>query len=275
MYGERVINENEYYLLTEDDKNKIIEIDFEDNHEKIYFPSWIKKLMIKKYNHKLDNLPENLEKLDIMFCGNKCEIDLYDLPESLEHLQMYNYKETINYLPKNIKILSLSGEYSNNFSNIPNNLKNLWLLNTNHIAVNLDSLPSNIENLYLKNYDIPLYNLPNNLKRLSIECHYNHNLDNLPINLEYLYIEHYDIPLNFLPENLKELCVLYSENKQIFNNLPLELEVLTIPCIYESITNLPKKLKKIIICERGEKEKTEIMKEEIINILGDIIIEIK
>ena len=101
------------------------------------------------------------------------------------------------------------------FNNIPKYIKKLIIDFDDYDNINIDNLHNGLEELYILeesggNFNKPINNLPNTLKKLCIiSCEFNQSLD-------------------YLPKGLKELVILNGEFNQSFDNLPNTLEYLVI-----------------------------------------------
>lgn len=99
-------------------------------------------------------------------------------------------------------------------------------------------------------YNLPLDNLPNNIKCLYIGKNFNQSLDNLPnevISIIFHKGSIFDKPLDFLPLGLKALHLGLFYNCPL-DNLPENLEEFSVPYHFtHSMINFPKNLKRIYI----------------------------
>ena len=101
------------------------------------------------------------------------------------------------------------------FNNIPKYIKKLIIDFDDYDNINIDNLHNGLEELYILeesggNFNKPINNLPNTLKKLCIiSCEFNQSLD-------------------YLPKGLKELVILNGEFNQSLDNLPNTLEYLVI-----------------------------------------------
>lgn len=117
-------------------------------------PLGLEKLIIRSNNFivNLDNLPDGLIKLII----SSLKISLMDnLPSKLKYLFIYNLGELVKLecLPNSLNKLLISGKTKfNKISNIPNNIKEILILQKNHkkliqynINLDINSNSSNIQ----------------------------------------------------------------------------------------------------------------------------------
>ena len=122
---------------------------------------------------------DNLTHLTFGFCFNQPII----LTNNLTHLTLGNiFNQQIELL--NIKYLNISCNTMHLIENLPNSLKELILNN---------------------NFDLPLNDLPNQLKIMKIlNNSYNKDLNNLPNSIEIIELnQNYNRPFINIPENLK------------------------------------------------------------------------
>jgi len=131
----------------------------------------------------------------------------------------------------------------------------------------IDNLPSYIEELYFDNNEIefscysqfnnPIDNLPNGIKKITFGKSFNQPIDHLPETIEYLCFEgDFNQPIDKLPSGVKEIsfqCNMCLDNISMFNqpidNLPKGLVKLYLK-LYRfnyRIDNLPKNLKELHI----------------------------
>ena len=126
---------------------------------------------------------------------------------------------------------------------------------------NIDYLPEGITHLHLgRKFDKPLNNLPLSLKCLLIEanklnwCDFSQSLDFLPSGLEFLSIKlsnKFNYPIDLLPSSLKYLYLGCKGFKHPINNLPCNLEELSIVNFdIKNTHDLPLKLKEFNITEK-------------------------
>ena len=114
---------------------------------------------------------------------------------------------------KNLKKLSLSYDFDKEII-LPPNIKILSIACNNQNL--MDSLPNTIEILEFQEwFDIPMDNLPNSIKKITIyyctDIIYSHELNNLPRSLELLELPiNYKLPIKNIPENCK---IVYHNNE--------------------------------------------------------------
>jgi hypothetical protein len=150
------------------------------------FPKSLKEVIFNyNYNYPLDNLPNNLEILN---------------------LKNSNFNYTVDNLPNNLVVLNLGNNFNNNVNFLPSSLRILTL----GISFNksIDNLPMNLVKLKIEGrFDLSIDNLPNNLKYLVFNNNYNLDINILP-DLEYLEIGHsFNKNINYLPSMLKVLII--------------------------------------------------------------------
>ncbi len=192
-------NTTKFYALNEEDydlDNTSFCICFKDDgrYNKLVFPEWIKNLVIERYKHELDNLPNNLKYLRVHSKLNKKITKLDHLPINLEKLSlmedmMGESNFNLDYLPENLKYLHIMGEM---------------------VECKLDNLPNNLQHLklFLYDTDVRLESLPQNLKTLELSMKYKYTFTNLPNKLEKLILDSdYAATFTDLPGSLREVVL--------------------------------------------------------------------
>jgi hypothetical protein len=244
-------------------------------------PDHIKKITIEneEYYKPITNFPSQLEEFNFhtefyYFPNDK----MFAFPKTLKKLGWYcygceNLAIYLAMLPDNLEVLTIGIEFKvaelNHFTNLTN-----LTIDIEDFNEPLDNLPNTIKKLsiYSTVYNQPLNNLPNGLIDLHFstrcECNdYTFDLDYLPQSLEKLILPgNYKGNLDNLPSNLKYLEISYDFEKSI-NNLPDSIETLFWLSIYEykgKITKLPINLKEVIF---GHNYQTKNMKQKIRKIL--------
>lgn len=155
------------------------------------------------YNQSLDYLPHSIKYLKLY---SKCLYSLSNLPTSIEYLDidiirnMIGNKITaINYLPDNIKVLSLDGNGEINIEKLPRHLEVLHSLNpTGGLNINMKEF-SEMKNLteiffdykFNKSIDNNNVHWPDSIKYLSFGEEFNQPLHNLPKYLEQIEVGSY------------------------------------------------------------------------------------
>lgn len=204
----------------------------DDEMKKIKFYSNIEDLpsnikMIKFGHDKVcdidGTLPNELEFLVLAGCYDD-KID--NLPSSLIGLEVgVLFNETVDFLPINLKFLSLADSVFNN---------------------SVDNLPPNLEYLFFGNhFNQPVDNLPNKLKIVHFGYDFNQPIDNLPDSIEELALvktifgefdsdgdtdyhhSSFNQKINKLPKSLKRLYIS-ERHKEEINNIPEGCEIIKI-----------------------------------------------
>lgn len=227
-------------------------------------PKGLKKLhMPLFYNWKLDNLPDELEELSVyVFIDNNNFTNYFDfLPESL----------------KELKISSLTREWSGCIDNLPNGLEKIFL-GTN-VDCELNNLPRNLKVLHLgKKYMRMIYNLPDGLEELKIINNYKYlreiflsapivklkkiiikheccntlytvssfDLQSIPSSVEEIVFDNnFNQPLDYLPPGIKKITFGTNFNHSIGpKNMPDSVEYLKLGYNYNiRISKYPANLK--------------------------------
>lgn len=160
-----------------------------------FFPSFIKDIkMCFKFNCDIfDNLPEDLERLEIQDIPNALEItkELNNLPNKLKVLIMVNvwYNLGLDNLPSSLEVLELGFKnlYLNKFDNLPSNLKYLkinFINRKKNKIPELNNLPDSLEYIELENYNGFIINkYPKNLKKIKYRTEEEKELTNVPENI--------------------------------------------------------------------------------------------
>jgi hypothetical protein len=248
-------------------------------------PSKLKRLKIKKLkvNIKPNTLPNSLLFLNLVVIDNVLILEKNVLPDNLILLELenYNYKFKVEDLPNNLKYLILKNsqidfepgvfhmnleslkiienrpDININYTNLPPNLKELYILFDHHYRENPPYiLPNTLEKLSLKSYHHNIKNnvLPNNLKILKLYYIRTDKMienDSLPLGLVELYLGGHNIELPEL-KKLKNLRILEINNRIELKDIHfLEgIEILQFSDNYDldiHISHLPKSVKKIIM----------------------------
>jgi hypothetical protein len=124
------------------------------------------------YNYKIvqETLPNSL--LSLSFFYNKCEIEPYVLPTSLQYLKLgynYNYEIKPNVLPDSLIYLELGGIYSNQVF-WTKNITTLSITGSKENLILLENLPYTIKKIIFYNLDTEINNLPFTLETIQLMC---------------------------------------------------------------------------------------------------------
>lgn len=137
-----------------------------------YIPETITKLKIALENNNdnsLDNLPHLLKELYItIYSDEYYNISLDNLPVNLEILEITSahFNQSMDYLPSGLKKLSLrSMKFNQPLNNLPSNLESLSLLTTYNKYIHVR------DNVATK-YEHNLLCLPVSIKNIKIDKHY-------------------------------------------------------------------------------------------------------
>ena len=136
------------------------------------------------FNQQLSKLPQNIKIIQIL--STNYTYPLENLPINLEALQLSFINSDLPYkldlLPYGLKTLYITGS-NYILENLPGGLKHL-LISGNNIHFEINNLPCNLEYLYIEmtniTCDINIGNLPSNLKILQFRK-YSKNNDNQPL----------------------------------------------------------------------------------------------
>jgi len=210
------------------------------------------------FNSDISKIPESVIKISFTDFSlfNQSIDNLHDKVEILEFGEDSHFNQKVNHWPQGLKEIYFLGEFNQSIDNLPNGIQKiyfsssskfsqkvnqwsnsleiLWFDYQNKYNQSFINLPKTLIDLYLGQYNLPLNNLPSNLKYLQVGDAYSHYLDNLPLGLEELVIgdenwmSKYNLSLDFLPHHLKALSIYSFEFNQELNNLPNSLLHLTI-----------------------------------------------
>ncbi len=132
----------------------------------------LKKLIINS-NVKII-YPYNLKEL---ICGNEFYMKLNNLPNGLTHLtlgEMFNHP--IENLPNSIKYLKFGWGFNQEVDNLPENLEELVFCD--------DEIKPGHGNYSLPEFNQPINNLPNKLKKITLNPGFVQSIDLLPNSVE-------------------------------------------------------------------------------------------
>ncbi len=239
---------------------------------------------INDFTNKLIEILSNYKEINYLALPE----GFYDcqmiLPDNIDTLKIHSvYIHSLKNLPKNLKHLKLFDVTIDKLDDVPENLETLELQNI-HIDV-IDNLPSGIKHFYfnsdfegqinnlppnLNHFGLPHnyievkinypdkmkiisvnngyygdINLPDDVETLNIYGDINTKIENLPKNLEILSLQNYNYPLDNLPENLEELHI--NEYNLPMDKLPKNLKVLNIGQFKYNLDCLPNNLERLFI----------------------------
>lgn len=202
------IENNTIYIR---DFNEPIDLHLIQNCEEVWF--------VSLFNQSITNLPDNIKKITI---ENKAyDKPITKFPSKLEefhfHTEFYDFpNDKMFEFPKTLKKLGWycygCKNLEINLEMLPSNLEELTIgiefeITKLHHFTNLTDLTIDMED-----FDEPLDNLPNTIKRLWIlSSSFNQSLNNLPNGLVELHFstdlvcEHYTFNLDYLPQSLERL----------------------------------------------------------------------
>lgn len=211
-------------------------------------------------DQELNNLPENLEELDLSFGEHNIK-NLNNLPSNLKILKLGKINYKLDNLPNKLENLELRTDGSTNFEYLPSSLKNLKIYFVEESTTDLDSLPSSLESLEIYGkYIGQLNNLPYGLKKLYLPNLYQYNIYNIPISinelkigLRYKFLSNLFLNSKVNEYNLKILRIGYSyknHSSAVTNfdltTIPRTIEELELGDEFNQELNfLPQNLKKI------------------------------
>ncbi len=219
-YGKEIKNLPENLeLLCIDNEN-------ESQQEIKLFPKNLKILNINgKYNYSLDNLPNNLKSLSLLYIITDYGIN--NLPLGLECLCIFFSKKnnnfSLDFLPETLKALYISSNDKKlNCDTLPKDLKSLTL---NSNINNCNYLPENLEELFYHSYydeykiieDLSKFR---KLKKLYTSKDYPINLEQLSDTIETIQGGCiYNFPENKIFKNLKTIydCSFINSNIHGYN----------------------------------------------------------
>lgn len=193
-------------------------------YEKIHLlnnlPYLLKKLKLINIDVKLDNLPCNLEVLEL-HCIMTNSLDY--LPEGLKTLVLYNYNGKIMDLPVGLENLFLMNEYYGNLYNLPYGLKFIRLnahsyvpnikLPKNIKCVNFNDENNELRRMFIKLYPKVTYNDDN----------YENNIDKYHEKIQIVKFNKYIDNYNNCSDDLENYKKKYDDddfdiNKFLFYN---------------------------------------------------------
>jgi hypothetical protein len=221
----------------------------------------------KKFNKKLNQLPDQLKKISLGNGFNNKSVNL--IPDSVEFLSFGNkFDKPISKYPTNLETLIFGKNFNQSLDNLPSSLINITFGCSFNQPIN--NLPEKLSSLFFDSstfsyFNQPINNLPNSLKKIvfsynfnqsidylpnSVEelvlgYDFNHSIDNLPNSVKILRLDYkFKKPIKILPNNLKELYV--KEPKSI-ENLPDTIEILEIEKeeLISTIDKFPKMIKQL------------------------------
>ena len=188
----------------------------------------------------LDDLPDGLDSLTL---GYNCEMfgSLFNIEckgleqcsrlSNLSSLTFNGYSTNYHkfeYLPQNLKNLTVGKYYDTLLDNLPSDLQSLTVEYCSEFNDKLIDLPPNLHTLVLnRNFNSAL-KLPDNLQNLTLQRRFNHKLE-LPSSLLSLTFSHnskFNKELKF-PDNLQSLT-LGAKFKPSLKKLPNSLQSLVI-----------------------------------------------
>lgn len=194
-------------------------------------------------------LHDYFQKIKKIITTNKIEKIIYYLDSS-----ELNILNKLNFPESNIKSIIINSR-ENSYVRVNNNNLNNQLINLNNLPLGLEELEI-INNIFSLRIDIVLFqNLPQNIKKLKLDCCYNKlELNNLPNTLEFLEIScsQQQGMFDYLPSSLKYLYVITdssfakvnSKTVSMFDSLPSTIEQLKIIGNYDNELNcLPSNIK--------------------------------
>ncbi len=243
-YDGKLINQ----IIEENDLDTIsinFVMDDKDNKFIAQLSPKIKIIRLVRYNNPINNLPDQITHLDT---GN-VDYPITKLPKSLTYLWIDdNFTSTIKEYPDNLKFLKLSKNAVFNADKLPDKLVYLEIPKATCVDnlpqsitilkiisnVSVDDLPESL--IYLKlgahnnytkdNFNLPIDNLPINIKKLELGSKFNQPINNLPNGLEELQLgENFNLLIDDLPSTLQKLELGENFNQPI-NNLPMNLRIL-------------------------------------------------
>lgn len=218
-----------------------LEITYESNSELLICPDSLTHLIIGKgcgYDYNLQIiLPDSLTFLIFTYYNQSIELpasltqlalsddfnQLIKLPNLLTHLDLgRDFNQPVEF-KDNLIYLSF-GENFNQFVDIPVQLiylifscnfsGSIDLPNVKYLVIRynntylIENFSNELETLCVTHpFDLPLDNLPSQLKSLNIFNYvYNQKLNNLPNSIKYIRLnEHYDHPILSIPTNLQTI----------------------------------------------------------------------
>ena len=206
-----------------------------------------------KFNHSVDNLPQNLQEL-IFHDDSQFNKSIDNLPKSLISLKLeYKFNHSVDNLPQKLQelVFTDSSQFDKPIDNLPNNLISLKLGYLFNHSVN--NLPKKLQELVFANnskFNKPIDNLPNSLISLKLGYLFDYSINNLPQNLIELIFcpeSNFDQPIDNLPCKLVKLIFGMCFNNSV-DNLPDSIKYLEFGDDFnKSIDNLPRGIEILIM----------------------------
>lgn len=172
--------------------------------------------------------PHSLKEL---VCGNEFYSKLNNLPNGLTHLtlgEMFNHP--IENLPNSIKYLKFGWGFNQSVDNLPENLEELVFCD--------EKIKSGHGNYSLPEFRYPINNLPNKLKKITLNPGFIHSIDLIPNSVEeIIFSNNIDFDLH---KRESDKCVGELSSK-LFNceikRLPTNLRKLLLSAEFNSKIN--------------------------------------
>jgi hypothetical protein len=141
----------------------------------------ITKLVLSgKILKPLDNLPNGLIELLIY---PDFTYSLNDLPNSITHIYLVNYSNTLNCLCGSVRVINLGNKFNNPINNLPSRLEEIVLGDLFNQPIGM--LPENLNILKLgKRFNQPVYRLPCGLEELYFNNSFSNQICELPNGLK-------------------------------------------------------------------------------------------
>jgi hypothetical protein len=194
------------------------------------------------YGHKLPDLPDNLQELDMRGFNN---YKISRLPKNLTHLRLdYFYSQPLPRLPKKLIELKLGRSFNHKLLSIPHTLKRFILGHEFNVHIHI---PNDLTHLEVGLYNTLIHILPDRLTHLRWEC--NRVLPKLPTSLIFLELgSFFNRKISGLPNTLTRLIIENNVFDCRIPTLPSELTHLRMPYLFvHPFPILPNKLIQLMI----------------------------
>ncbi len=214
---------NSNYVIANEDIN--------EGNMAMYIPYNLEYLRVNCYVSNIHKFTKLKTYIIDLHNNNECEYTLDSLPPSLEWLEImpYNFNHPLNNLPANLKILkfgqfrlwNICEGYKHPINNLPIGLEVLYFpecttVECTSLGVEMSNLPPNLKILFIPRYipiDIDINSLPDSIEVLNW----------------YNFIEHHERFTNY-PKNLKKINVNKKDYEELISStkyhiLPFKIEV--------------------------------------------------
>lgn len=193
----------------------------------------LEEIAFKKLNKTINNLGSKIKTLYISHNKTLKNMNLNNLPRSLECFRFAHEYSFINIkIPNILKNLLIYNHnfmcFNNNFNNDLNKLQSKTIkITSHHFNRKIDYISDKVMHLDLRCFDFneKIDNISLNLLKLDLFCeHFIQEIDNLPHKLSNLFLrcDKFNKKLDNLPLNLLELSLHFDNFNKKLNNICCE-----------------------------------------------------